>query len=172
MKIVLNEDSKVGRCNELVELNDLFARLLILRGKAKRPQEKGSVANQLLWGEVGVISKVCNSFVKNESRIVRYEANPIHKFGIFKYICLTDNNNELCVKHISTGKIYHLDSSKNKFSGIRLNDKVVLSKNITQLLTKHPWLKTEKGITPNTYLTKEQITSIEDEIKSKNVNIV
>lgn len=173
MKIVLNEDSKVGRCNELIEMNSLFAKLLIMRGKAKLPQDKGCEVDQLLWAEFGTVTKVSNSFVRNESRVVRYEAKTTKKAGLFKYICLTDNNNELCLKRIATGKVYHIDSSKNRFSGIRLNDKVIMSNSIVRFISKYPELVSDFGITANTYLTKEKICELEQIINNtngKNIN--
>lgn len=167
MKIVLNEDTKVGRRHELVEMNSLLAKLLIKRGKACLPHEKGCEAEQLLWAEIGMVEKVSNSFVNSAHRVVQYKARPLKKFGLFKYVCLTNNNNEVCVKHISSGLIYHLDSSKNRFSGIKLNDKVVMSNSIIKFLIKFPERSSSLGLTPHSYLTKEEIGQIENDLNEE-----
>ena len=165
MKILLTSDTKVGRCNELVEMSDLKAKLLLLRKKAILPSQKGCILGQIQWGEFGEVVSMKKIFSRKAGLpIVSYEARPLNRNGLFKYIL--GDNNELCVKHLSSDKIYHLDSTKNRLSGLSLGHVVVMSKNLAMVLNKFPHLL-EQGMTDNTYLTSEQICDLENRINNE-----
>jgi len=167
MKVVLNQDTKVGRCNELVEMSKLFATLLLLRGKAKLPSEKGCTVGQLQWADIGVVQSVIKSYVKIQHLPVRYKTYPKKKSGLFRYTHIDNQEHELGMEHLATGNVYHLDSSKSRFSGICLGDDIVISNSVIKFNIRFKQLVEEMGWTPNTYLTKEQISKLEYDLNKE-----